>query len=86
MVLLPMATPGTRQKPAIPLKHFYQFPDFHCFNYTEPAAVCLTWRSMDGELGALAASERSEHAPGVRRFTVHWIVSLGAPFCLYTVG
>ena len=33
---------------------------------------------MDGKCGATGARERSEHAPGVRRFTVHWSVSLGA--------
>ncbi len=32
---------------------------------------------MDGKCGATGAGERSEHAPGVRRFTVHCIVALG---------
>ncbi len=41
---------------------------------------------MDDELGALAACERSEHAASVTSLAVHCIVSLGAPFCLFTVG
>ena len=33
---------------------------------------------MDGKCGATGAGERSEHAPGVRRFTVHCSAVLGA--------
>ena len=34
----------------------------------------LTWNSMVGKCGATVACERSEHATGVRRFSVHFRV------------
>ena len=41
---------------------------------------------MDGELGALAACERSEHAASVRSFTVHWSAVLGVLNSLYIMS
>ena len=40
--------------------------------------IGLTLKSMDDELGAVAASERSELAVTVTSLAVHWIDSLGS--------
>ena len=37
---------------------------------------------MDDELGAVAASERSEHAASVTSLAVHWIGPLGSTYDL----